>query len=189
MSLTINADGTVVQPVSGTVTANIGTSGSLALNSTLTDGTARSQITDGTNNAAVKAASTAPLATDPALVVSISPNSPISVSLPVGGATSALQTVGNSSLSNIENAMPFLNRIAKNTESLNTVDSANRLRATIDSIAAGVTLPTVTAVTTVSTVTTVGTVSDQTKLAGMDREMFINISRQTYAACIRAKLT
>ena len=33
------------------------------------------KITDGTNTAAVKAASTAPIATDPALVVSISPNS------------------------------------------------------------------------------------------------------------------
>ena len=33
------------------------------------------KITDGTNTAAVKAASTAPVATDPALVVAISPNS------------------------------------------------------------------------------------------------------------------
>jgi hypothetical protein len=35
----------------------------------------KSLVTDGTNNAAVKAASTAPVATDPALVVAISPNS------------------------------------------------------------------------------------------------------------------
>lgn len=34
------------------------------------------KTTDGTNTAAVKAASTAPIATDPALVVSLSPNSP-----------------------------------------------------------------------------------------------------------------
>lgn len=34
-----------------------------------------SKITDGTNTAAVKAASTAPIATDPALVVAVSPNS------------------------------------------------------------------------------------------------------------------
>jgi len=34
-----------------------------------------SKVTDGTNTAAVKAASTAPVATDPALVVAISPNS------------------------------------------------------------------------------------------------------------------
>lgn len=54
---------------SGTVTANIGTSGSLALDATLTGGSARSRLTDGTNLATVKAASTAPLVTDTALVV------------------------------------------------------------------------------------------------------------------------
>lgn len=36
------------------------------------------KVTDGTNTAAVKAASTAPTATDPALVVALSPNSPSS---------------------------------------------------------------------------------------------------------------
>src|SRR5205085_8431814 len=64
-------------------------------------------VGDGTNNAAIKAASTAPVATDPALVVSISPNSvnangqatmassaPVVIAsnqsvLPVGGATAA----------------------------------------------------------------------------------------------------
>lgn len=68
------------QPVSGTVTANIGTSGSLALDATLTGGTARTKVTDGTTNAAVKAASTAAVAADPALVVAVSPNNTIPVS-------------------------------------------------------------------------------------------------------------
>lgn len=82
--------------VSGTVTANVGTTNGLALDATLTGGAAKTQIvnggntlpaadaaaralfarmTDGTNVAAVKPASTAPLATDPAIVVTISPNS------------------------------------------------------------------------------------------------------------------
>lgn len=68
----------VTQPVSGTVTANAGTNlntSALALDATLTGGTQRVKLTDGTNNAAVKAASTAPVATDPALVVALSPNS------------------------------------------------------------------------------------------------------------------
>lgn len=52
-----------------------------ALDATLTGGTQRSKITDGTNNAAVKAASTAAAATDPALVVAISPNNTVPVSL------------------------------------------------------------------------------------------------------------
>lgn len=67
------------QPVSGTITANIGTSGSLALDATLTGGTQRTKITDGTTNAAVKAASTAAAATDPALVVAVSPNNSVAV--------------------------------------------------------------------------------------------------------------
>lgn len=84
----------VTQPVSGTVTANIGTSGALALDATLTGGTARIKVTDGTNNAAVKAASTAAIATDPALVVAVSPNNTVAVSmaaapLPTGAATEA----------------------------------------------------------------------------------------------------
>lgn len=95
------------QPVSGTVTANIGTSGSLALDATLTGGTQRSKVTDGTNNAAVKAASTAAAATDPALVVAVSPNNSVAVTgtfwqstqpvsaaslpLPTGAATAAKQ--------------------------------------------------------------------------------------------------
>lgn len=65
---------------SGTITANIGTSGSLAVDATLTGGTQRSRITDGTTNAAVKTASTAAAAIDPALVVAISPNNIIPVS-------------------------------------------------------------------------------------------------------------
>lgn len=51
-------------------------------------------ITDGTNKAAVKAASTAPVATDPALVVSISPNS-INANGPATPANSAPVVVNN----------------------------------------------------------------------------------------------
>jgi len=44
---------------------------------TQTDGTQRTKITDGATNAAVKAAATAAVAADTALVVSLSPNSPV----------------------------------------------------------------------------------------------------------------
>lgn len=103
-----------------------------------------------------------------------------------------------STLQTADDSAPWLRRIAKLSESLGIVDSAQRQRMTLDSIAAGVTLPTVTTVGTVTTVTTVtttttvgtvNTVAAQTSLAGMDREMYINIARQTYAQCIRAKLT
>lgn len=70
----LRIDGSAVtQPVSGTVTANQGTANTLA-NAWST------KITDATNGpAAVKAASTAAVAADPALVVAISPNNSITV--------------------------------------------------------------------------------------------------------------
>lgn len=46
----LKVDGSAAtQPISGTVTANIGTSGSLALDATLTGGTAKAQMYDGSN--------------------------------------------------------------------------------------------------------------------------------------------
>jgi hypothetical protein len=72
------------QPVSGTVTANAGTNlntSALALDATLTGGTQQSKITDGTSVATVKAASTAAAAADKALVVAISPNNTVPVSM------------------------------------------------------------------------------------------------------------
>lgn len=81
----LKVDGSAVtQPVSGTITANAG-SGTFTVSGTTTSnqGTSNtlanawaSKITDTTNGpVAVKAASTAPVATDPSLVVSVSPNS------------------------------------------------------------------------------------------------------------------
>lgn len=81
--------------VTGTVTANIGTSGSLALDATLTGGTQRTKVTDGTNNAAVKAASTAAVAADPALVVAISPNNTVAVSGTVTATNPSVSTTGS----------------------------------------------------------------------------------------------
>jgi hypothetical protein len=60
------------QTISGTVTANAGSNlntSLLALDSTLTSRSQKSQITDGTRDGTVKAASTLPAATDTALVV------------------------------------------------------------------------------------------------------------------------
>ena len=70
--------GTVV-PVSGTVTANQGTANTVANASPI-------KITDGTNTSAVKAASTAAVATDPALVVTFSPNTALPTGANVIGA-------------------------------------------------------------------------------------------------------
>jgi hypothetical protein len=66
----------VTQPVSGTVTSNQDTANSLA-------NAWSAKITDATNGpAAVKAASTAAVATDPALVVAVSPNNTVATTAP-----------------------------------------------------------------------------------------------------------
>lgn len=88
-ALRVDASATT-QPISGSVsiagTPSVSISGSAVLgagsatigNVNQTAATAEfSKITDGTNTAAVKAASTAPAATDPAEVVTESPNSPL----------------------------------------------------------------------------------------------------------------
>ena len=75
-------------PVSGTVSV---TGVATAANQT-TLGNQTTKINDGTNTAAVKAASTAAVGTDPALVVAVSPNSPATV---VGAAASGAATAGN----------------------------------------------------------------------------------------------
>lgn len=74
----------------------------------------------------------------------------------------------------------MLMRLVKLMESNAVVDAAQRQRISVDAIAAGVSLPTVAAVTTVTTVTTVGSVTNIAATAGMDREQYINIAKQTY---------
>lgn len=82
-----------------------------------------------------------------------------------------------------DDLLVLLQRLVKVCETLQVVDSAQRQRVTIDSITANLTLG------TVSTVTNIATVNAQTSMAGMDREMYINIAKQTYANSIRANLT
>jgi hypothetical protein len=67
LAVSIASDQTV--PVSGTITVT-----GVATSANQTNGTQQSRITDGTNVSTVKAASTAAVAADTALVVAISPN-------------------------------------------------------------------------------------------------------------------
>jgi hypothetical protein len=88
----------------------------------------------------------------------------------------------------VENLISLLERLVKISESNQVVDFAQRQRITLDAITAGVSLPTVAAVTTVTTVTTVAAVANIAQNAGMDREQYINIAKQTYANSIRNRL-
>jgi hypothetical protein len=62
-------------------------------------------VTDGTSSAAVKAASTAPVATDPALVVGISPNSPTLLVQSVAGTSGGWSVNSQTGLTNTKVAV------------------------------------------------------------------------------------
>ena len=80
----------------------------------------------------------------------------------------------------------MLSRMLKLMESNAIVDQQQRQRVTLDSISANLNLQGVNVVTTVATV---NNVAAQSTLAGMDREMYINIAKNTYANSIRSQLT
>lgn len=87
----------------------------------------------------------------------------------------------------------LLRRIVKLMESQAVVDSANRQRMTLDSIASSLTLSTITTVGTVSAVTTVSTVTSVTNTATIGSyataQMFGDVAQNTYANAIRRGLT
>jgi len=85
-----------------------------------------------------------------------------------------------------DDLLGLLQRLVKVCETLQVVDVAQRQRITLDAISANLFLQGVNVVTTVATV---NNVAAQTSMAGMDREMYINIAKQTYAQSIRANLT
>jgi hypothetical protein len=109
-----------------------------------------------------------------------------------------------------EESITYLRRMVKLMESQATVDAGNRQRISLDTIPAGVTLPTVTTVGTVSaitagTITTVGTVSTITggtittitnavpvgnvaTIGGLGDQMFQDPARNAFANGIRQNL-
>jgi hypothetical protein len=131
----LSVDGSAVtQPVSGTVTAAQGTAAALSGKwpVQVTDGTnvmptmdavTRAgfyKVTDGTNTAAVKAASTAAVATDPALVVAVSPNNAVASSRK--GSTSANAPVYNVYSSTNITTSAYTQLVASTTSAANAVD-------------------------------------------------------------------
>jgi hypothetical protein len=85
--------------------------------------------------------------------------------------------------SGVNQILLALSHIANILESNTIVDSAQRQRVTLDAIANGLTLA------TVSTVGSIITLPNLPSIAGMDREMYINIAEQTYAQNILQNLT
>jgi hypothetical protein len=79
----------------------------------------------------------------------------------------------------LETLIALMARAVKLLDSNAIVDSAQRQRIVVD---AGT-------ITTVTTVSTVSAVTNVAANAGMDREQYINISKQTMAQGIRSRLT
>jgi hypothetical protein len=82
----------------------------------------------------------------------------------------------------VEDLLVMMGRMLKVLESNAVVDIAQRQRITLDAITTGLSLSTIIAVNNVANV------AAQTAMAGMDREMYINIARQAYASSIRSQL-
>jgi hypothetical protein len=82
-----------------------------------------------------------------------------------------------------EESIVFLRRIAKILENQQAVDPQQRQRITLDSITAGVTLPTVTTVTTVSAVTNIA------GLFSWNQQILADPARTAYNTGIRSALT
>ena len=96
-----------------------------------------------------------------------------------------------------EESIILLRRMVKLLESQNATDIGNRQRINIDTIAAGVTLPTVTTVTGVTTVAAVTAITNALPtgtnnigfINGQDQRQFIDVARTNYNTGIRSKLT
>jgi hypothetical protein len=117
--------------------------------------------------------------------------------VPYSGETQQMQAVGIATFEGVDDAKvatdvsrdnPFpveaagvdqillaLANIANILESNTIVDANQRQRITVDAIAPSITLSTVT------NVGAIGTLPNLPSVAGMDREMYINIAEQSYA--------
>lgn len=88
------------------------------------------------------------------------------------------------------NLLEMLGRLIKLMESNAVVDSAQRQRIAVDAaLPTGANTIGAVNIAASQTLATVTTVSGLTAIAGMDREQYINIAKQTYATSIRNQLS
>jgi hypothetical protein len=140
-TVTANA-GTGTFTVGGTVTANAGTNlntSALALDATLTGGTQQTKITDGTNVATVKAASTAAVGADKAVVVAVSPNNSVAITaaslpLPTGAATETTLSALNTKFADISGSVSVT---GSGTVTLTNLNGMSSVRVQAVDVASG----------------------------------------------------
>lgn len=137
---------------------------------------------DGVDGGTISASNPIPISASNPIPISAPNPIPISTSEPIPVTASASAPVPITA-AQTDNLLTMLSRIVKLLESNAVVDVAQRQRVSVDAFPA--TVPTVTTVTTVTGVTTL---SNAIAIAGMDREQYINIAKQTYAQSIRSRL-
>lgn len=144
------------QIVSGTVTANAGTNlntSSLATSSTQTDRTQKSQVTDGTRDGTIKAASTSAIAADTSLVVALSPNTP----LPAGTAVIGHVIADAGSTTAVTGNVTAVQATASNLKTAATLDAETTKVIGTVNVAAGQTIAVTQATAANLNATVVGT--------------------------------
>jgi hypothetical protein len=130
------------------------------------------------------------------------PNNPNGQATSANSAPVVLSSNQSPSLVVQDDTIVLLTRILKNLEALSIVDSAQRLKITLDSATAGIALGSVTVSSAPTTTVTgtvsvninagsnvIGSVNNLATIAGMDREMYINQARTAYNTGLRTKLT
>lgn len=129
------------------------------------------------------------------------PNNPNGQATSANSAPVVLSSTQSPSVVVQDDTIVLLTRILKNLEALSIVDSAQRLKITLDSATAGLSLGAVTvssgSITVSGTVSAnlnagsnlIGSVNNLATIAGMDREMYINQARTAYNTGLRTKLT
>lgn len=93
-----------------------------------------------------------------------------------------------------DEAIALLRRLVKFFETQSATDTAQRQRITVDSITAGVALPTVTTVTAVTAITNAlpagtNTIGNIGTVNGWNQQMFADPARTAYNTGIRSQLT
>lgn len=90
-----------------------------------------------------------------------------------------------------DEAIALLRRLVKFFETQSATDTAQRQRITVDSITAGVALPTVTAVTAITNALPAGTntIGNIGTVNGWNQQMFADPARTAYNTGIRSQLT
>jgi hypothetical protein len=139
-------------------------------NSITIDGTiAIDQTTPGTTNKVTVGSDVVHVIVDSGVTTGLTDAQLRASAVPVSISTIPLATDAAT-----ENSLVLLRRITKLLETLAVVDVGQRQKIVLDAVTTGLTL---------------STVANNTAIAGMDREMYINIARNTHANAIRHKLT